>query len=266
MNSSLRSCLTLLLLCLPFEMAFALAIASSTLSVSNLRIVPTTGSVAFSGPPDVTARANAFNSLGESDSNGASGTGIDVQADASVTFATAHAEASAAAGSASIASAVNLGGQGNAAGVSFPGSLASVSGLFDLTGASGMVDVSFSIDVSGLLRGATDSLGSFDTDADASLEIDGTPVLFDFFSLSGGPGFPDTTLLILETLSATLSLDSALSHSYFLTAHGDPTGTNHQVPEPGAAALVLLALGLLRCCSATGVSPPRPPTQARPTA
>lgn len=255
MHTTLKQVLTrsglFLLLCVPFEMAFATVVASSTITVSNLRIAPATGTVAFSGPPDVSAFANAFNSLGESDSHGASGTGIDVQADAAVAFATGHAEASAAAGLASATSTLNLGGQGNEAGVSFPGSIASLSGLFDLTGVSGMVDVSFSMDLSALLHGFTDALGSFDADADASLEIDGMPVLFDFFSLSGGPNFPDTTQPFSETLSATLSLDSALSHFFILTAHDDVEGMN-SVPEPSTIALLLLGLGLLHGWSQIG--------------
>lgn len=246
-----RSGLFVLLLFLPLKSAFALVMASSTLSIFNLQIIPITGSVVFSGPPDVSASVNAsFNSLGETDSNGAFGTGIDVLANAAVTFAAGHAEASASAGTASVTSAINLGGNSNAAGVSSPGSVASLSGFFDLTGVSGMVDVAFSFDVSGLLHGFADSIGSFGTDFDASLEIDGTPMLFDFRSLSGGPNFPDTTQLFSETLSATVSLDSTQSHFYIWTAHSD-TFVSNTVPEPGTIALVLVALGLLQRCRRT---------------
>ena len=226
--------------------ASAFFIAGSALSVSRLQISPAAGSLVYAGPFDVFASSNAFNSLGDSDSNGNAGTGIDVQADAAVAAAAGHAAAAASAATLTASSLVSLGGMANAAAVSSPGSLASLFGSFDIGGTSGMIDVTLSIDVSASLHGLADALGSFSTDGDASLEIDGMPVLFDFFSLAGGPNFADTTQAISETLNATVSLDSSQSHFFVLTSHVDGGGQNTS-PEPGAFALAALGLGLLAC-------------------
>lgn len=246
-----------LLLCLPFQWALALVIASSTLGVRNLQITPAAGSVVFFGPPEVSAIvSSAFNSLGETDSNGAFGNGTDVSADATVSFATGHADTSASAGTLNVSSAVHLGGSSNAAGVSFPGSYASQSYLFGFTGVSGVVDVSFSMDLSGLLQAFANSQGSFDTDFDASAELDGMNILFRSAALSGGPNFTDATQLFAQTLSATIPLDSALSYFLIVTAHVETFASNG-VPEPGSLVLALLALGLLPVCSPRRGRPPR---------
>ncbi|MEF8734099.1 MAG: hypothetical protein V5B40_19940 [Candidatus Accumulibacter meliphilus] len=241
----------LLLLCLPVKTALALVVAGSTLGISNLQIIPAAGSVVFFGPSDVSAIvSSAFNSLGEADSNGEFGTGIDVSTDATVSFATGHAEASVGAGTLNVSSAINLGGNGNAAGVSSPGALGSLSFLFGFTGVSGLVDVTFSMDISSMLHAFADSLGSFDTDFDASLEVDGETILFSSGVLAGGPNFAATTQLNSQTLSATVPLDSTLSYFLIMTSHVDTEGSN-EVPEPGTLVLALVALALLPICSPT---------------
>lgn len=247
----------LLLLCFPFNTAFALAIASNALTISNIQITPAVGSVVFSGPRDVSAIVSvAFNSLGENVSDGHFGTGVDVSADATINFATGLAEASDSAGTVSVSNAINLGGNSNAAGVSFPGSFSSLSGLFNFTGVSGMTDVSFSMDINGMLNGFADSVGSFENDFIASLEIDGENVLFSFSALVGGPDFAADTQFVSQTLSATVSLDTAATYSFVVSAQSNVEGSN-SVPAPGTLALALIALTLLPVCSPTRGRQPR---------
>jgi len=233
-----------LLLCFPFSTVFAGVIANSALTISNLQIIPSVGSVMFSGPRDTSAIvSSAFNSLGENVSDGDFGTGTDVSADATVNFATGHAEASDSAGTLNVSSGINMGGNNNAAGVAFPGSLASLSGWFDLVGAIGMLDVTFSMDVSGMLSGFTDDLGDFETDFIASLDLDGENVLFLDVALVGGPNFSDVIPQFSQSLYATISLDSDVTHFFNLTAQSEGKGSN--MPEPGTMVLSLLALALL---------------------
>jgi hypothetical protein len=90
MGSAIRlvtqACLVALLLAVPGGAAFALAIVDSSLTISNLMIRPASGSASFETPLFTSAAANAFNSPGESVSNGNSGT-TDVSANAVVTDA-----------------------------------------------------------------------------------------------------------------------------------------------------------------------------------
>ena len=243
-RSTLAARLCLLLLLIPLTGANATVIASSSITLSNLTFTPTTGTVSLS-TPDAQAFTSAFNSLGQSVSNGNFGPGADVSANAVITWAEGHASATPSSGTLAATSLVNLVGSGGFAGVSSPGSLANLAGLFSLNGATGMVEVTLSMQVTGSLHGFADAAGTFSTDADASLEIDGASVLFDLFSLSGGPTFPDTTQPFSETLTATLLLDASQPHFFSWNAHTDTTG--HNLAAPGTLVMLLTGLGLLAC-------------------
>ena len=130
---------------------------------------------------------------------------------------------------------------------------------------SGVVDVTFSMDISSMLHAFTDGLGSFDTDYDAAADLNGDNILFSSAALAGGPDFPAATQLFSQTLSATVPLDSALSYSLIVTAHVDTFGSNN-VPEPGTLVLALVALGLLPICSPTRGRQPRKRSQPSPCA
>ena len=248
MNTMFRSTLAawfaVLLLLAPSPRANATAIASSSITLSNLTFTPASGTASTS-TPDAQAFTNAFNSLGQSLSDGNFGPGADVSANAVIASAEGHAFATASSGTLTAASLVALMGLDGFAGVSSPGSLANLAGLFFLNGVTGMVEVTVSMQVTGSLHGFADAAGMFSTDADASLEIDGTSVLFELFSLSGGPAFSDTTQPFSETLTATLLLDASQPHFYSWNAHTDTTGRS--LTAPGDLVMLLTGLGLLAC-------------------
>jgi hypothetical protein len=105
------------------------------------------------------------------------------------------------------------------AGVNVPGSDADLTGLFDITGAvTNPVNVTFSMQVSGLLHGVSDASGFLQVgDITAELVIDGAPVLFDFETLPWLPSipginnYPDTTIPISETLIGHIARPDGLA-------------------------------------------------------
>lgn len=245
----MRAGLVALGLAVPGGAAFAAAMVDSSLTISNLTIKPTSGTVSFETPLTTSATTHAFNSLGEEVSNGNSGTG-PVSAGAMVTFAQGTAQASTTSVGAS--ALVNIpSGRTVLAGVNVPGSDGDLSGLFDITGAStNPVNVTFSMQVSGSLSGVSDAAGLLQNgDLTAELDIDGTPVLFDFETLPGLPSvaginnYPITTVPILETLTGSASLDPTLSH--FFDMHADAEAQAFNIPEPGSLGLLLAGWGAL---------------------
>ena len=91
-----RAGLVALGLAVPHGAALALAMVDSSLTITNLTIMPASGSVSFELPTlSTSAATHAFNSLGEEVFNGNSGTG-PVSATAMVTFAQGTAMASTA--------------------------------------------------------------------------------------------------------------------------------------------------------------------------
>jgi hypothetical protein len=254
-----RAWLLALLLTVAGGAALAMAIVDSSLTISNLTITPATGSASFELPLNTSATTHAFNSLGEEVFDGNSGTGTDVSAIAMVTFAKGTAQALASNNSVSASALVNIPPDGTVlAGVSVPGSDGDLSGFFDITGASANpVNVTFSMHVSGSLHGVSDAAGFLQTgDLTAELDIDGTPVLFDFEalpelpSLVGINNYPNTTIPISETLAGTASLDPTFSH--FFDMHADAEAQAFNIAEPGSLSLLLAGLGVLAWRSGVG--------------
>jgi hypothetical protein len=248
----MRAGLVALLLAVPGGAALALAIVDSSLTISNLTITPASGSVSLELPLTTSATTHAFNSLGEELFDGNAGVGTDVSAMATVTFAQGTAHALASNNSVSAAASVNIPPDGTVlAGVNVPGSDGDLSGFFDITGAgTNPVDVTFSMQVSGSLHGVSDAVGFLQTgDLTAQLVIDGMSVLFDFVTLPGLPSlvginnYPDTTIPISETLSATVPLDPTFSH--FFDMHADAEAQAFNIAEPGSLSLLLAGLGAL---------------------
>jgi hypothetical protein len=245
-----RAGLVALLVAVPGGAAFAAAMVDSSLTISNLMITPASGSVSFELLTlSTSATTHAFNSLGEEVFNGNSGSGT-VTANATVTFAQGTAMASTSSVSAS--ASVNIPADGTVlAGVNVPGSDGDFSGLFDITGAStSSINVTFSMQVSGSLNGVSDAAGFLQNgDLTAELDIDGTPVLFDFETLNNLPSvaginnYPNTIMPISETLTATISLDPTVSH--FFDMHADAETQAFNIAEPGSLSLLLAGLGAL---------------------
>ena len=249
--SLMQACLVALMLAVPGRAVFAFAIVDSSLTISNLTITPASGSASFELPLSTSVTTHAFNSLGEEVFNGNSGTGTDVTANASVTYATGSAAALASNNSVSASASVNIPGGIVLAGVNVPGSDGDLSGFFDITGAStNPVDVTFSMQVSGSFSGVSDAFGFLQNgDLTAELDIDGTPVLFDFETLPGLPSvaginnYPNTTIPISETLTGNMLLDPTVSH--FFDMHADAEAQAFDIAEPGSLPLLLAGLGAL---------------------
>jgi hypothetical protein len=256
-----RACLVTLLLAVPGGAALALAIVDSSLTISNLTITPASGSASYLLPLDTSATTHAFNSLGEEVFDGNSGTGTDVSTNAVVTFAHGSAQARASNRSVSASASVNIPSGTVLAGVNVPGSDGDLSGFFDIIGAStNPVDVTFTMQVSGSLHGVSDASGFLQTgDLTAELDVDGTPVLFDFETLPGLPSlvginnYPNTTIPVSETLTATVSLDPTFSH--FFDMHADAEAQAFNIAEPGSLSLLLAGLGALAWRHRRGATP-----------
>ena len=125
-----RAGLVALLLSVPGGAVLAMAIVDSSLTISDLTITPATGTASFKLPLDTSAATNAFNSLGESVSNGNTGVGMDVSASAVVTDAQGSAQALASTNSVGASASENIPNGTVLAGVNVPRSDSNLSGFF----------------------------------------------------------------------------------------------------------------------------------------
>ncbi|BBJ24475.1 hypothetical protein [Candidatus Nitrotoga sp. AM1P] len=228
----------------------ATAIANSMLEFKNLSITPTAGGISLDGSWFFETFAHADNSLSQIDENFTPGSSPGtVSASGAVTWASATGTASAPNApsdflvSGSAQSDVNLPGPGAAA--AFGKSRSTLFNSFTLSGGGPNVDVQFAIDISGLLNVMTDAFGMFaQTQTVFTLEVDGTPILFQNNFLSIGPGDSDTqsfsTHLSNTVTLAAFDLDgSPLSHFLLLEAENDPRG---RIPEPPVGLLLITGL------------------------
>lgn len=234
----------LMLLAVP-RWAGALAVANSTIGFSNLSITPSAGVVTLDGPWLFETFAHADNSLGETASSpyafGLSpGT---TSAAASVTWANGSASASAKgdplnpAISGTASASVDIPGCGPAA--AFGNSRSTFQNFFTLSGGGNNVDVGFSIDISGALNLLTDACGVFAfTETVFTLEVDGTPGLFDHRWFEIGPSNAYNPPPFSLPLSGTIKDLVSGTHFLLLQAETDPRG---RVPEPPSLALLLIA-------------------------
>lgn len=233
--------------------ASAMAIANSTLDFKNLSITPVAGGISLDGPWFLETFAHADNSLGQIDEHFTPGNSPGtVSASAVVTWASATGTATVpndppdflVTGSAQ--SDVNLPGPGAAA--AFGKSRSTLFNFFTLSGGGPSVDVQFAIDISGLLNVMTDAFGVFaQTETIFTLEVDGTPILFNREFLSIGRLDADSkafsTHLSNTVTLAAFDLDgSPLSHFLLLEAETDPRG---RIPEPPVGLLLITGLAAL---------------------
>lgn len=214
--------------------------AIANLQFLNLQIIPAAGILVFSGASDLgfadlSAFAEANNSLGETVQDFAAATLGTVAANAAVTHATAHGEASAlgtggAAGNSTIPGSVDLHadttGRGN------------YSALFHITGGTGPVNVDFSAVLSGLVSVLTDSYGIASAEAIFSLQVDGDPVLF--FQSQHSIGNSDSVSdPIAAALADTRTLTYGTSYQLVIEADAETSATTTAVPEPSAFLMLL---------------------------
>ena len=233
--------------------ASATAIANSTLNFKNLSITPKAGGISLDGPWFLETFAHADNSLGQIDEHFMPGNSPGtVSASAAVTWASATGTASApndppdflVTGSAQ--SDVNIPGCGPAA--AFSNGRGTLFNSFTLSSGGPNVDVQFAIDISGLLNVMTDACGIFArTETVFTLEVDGTPILFNREFLSIGrldaDSKPVSTRLSNTVTLATLDLEGLpLSHFLLLEVDSESAGA---VPEPPVVLLLITGLAAL---------------------
>lgn len=223
---------------LPVRHAVADASASSQLSVDSLSITPDAGTflLLFSWEPSVFAQAG-------SDNQYLSGNGT---VNATGDYSSANGQVSTP-----LTLTLDVSGQGNA-GAEVPGQidasdsavgLSSMVSTFEITGGSGSVNVSFSTLLTGALSVFTDEYGqSAYAEGVLTLEVDGTPVLFNDTYFDIGPSSSDGTSL-LTTLTGSMSLQ--YDTPYDLGLYLDTEAIVSNVPEPAAGTLVLAGMILL---------------------
>jgi hypothetical protein len=162
-NASPLSALLLMAVLLVFvSSTHATAIATGSISVSNLTIAPTSGAAVFGTLWTAQSFAQAQNSLCGCDSQFSSSLGGTAQADAMVAFAQGHALTDAAGLSLSASDAVNISGAGVMAANAI-GQSTLFNTTFSITGGTGPVDVTFSALLSMSQFLFTDPAGVFAT-------------------------------------------------------------------------------------------------------
>ena len=221
-------------------------VIDSSLSLTQLQILPSAGSVQFFSPFNASAFAQVFDSLGGADQQFNSVDDGATSASASTTFAHATASASALSMTASTTAGVNI-PQITADAGTAPGSpYGLLQGLFEITGATGPISVQFkaSLDVHQFL--STSGGGQLATsEAIFNLllpDISGDPILFFDDLRSIGPNDSSAS-----SSSATLSGFVMLQPDtpYYLIANTDPdVFGSSSVPEPSSFWLSLAVLGV----------------------
>jgi hypothetical protein len=222
--------------------ALATAIATGSVSVTNLTITPTSGTVVFGTPWTAQSFAQAQNSLCGCDSQFNSSLGGTAQADAMVLFAQGHALTDASGLTLSASDAVNISGAGVMAANAI-GQSTLFNTAFSITGGSGSVDVTFSALLNMAQFLFTDPNGVFArNDTSFQLSIDGQTLLF--MDLSNQIG-SNATLSdgFSGSLSDTVTLNFDQNYTLFGTAEDDPSG--YDTPEPPSGSLLLLGAALL---------------------
>jgi YD repeat-containing protein len=245
--------LTLLLLglCLALPPGVqATALTTSSVSFSNLSIVPQSGSVTVLDTWTVQALTQGQNSLGASDAR------FDQQvspgtatAGAMVTYATSYGQASAlhttpdltVTGLAS--STVNI--PGSNVTEAFATGRGTLVNTFMITGGTGAVTVQFGANMLVNLHVRTDASGlQADTEITFHLDVNGDPQLFSTAALSIGRS-DEAWLSVSPSLTSALTL--AYNTPYFLVLEVDSESHGRNdvaVPEPSATLLLVLGGGL----------------------
>lgn len=213
----------------------ATAIATGSITITNLTITASTGTVVFGGPWTAQAFAQGQNSLCGCYSQFDSSNGGTAQADAMVMFAHGHALADAASLNMSASAATNVAGAGvMAANATGQPNLFST---FFITGTSGPVSLTFSAMVDITQSLFTDAAGvSALSDASYSLSLDGQNVLFmnSFNQIGSSSSWSNT---FSGTLTDTVILNP--DQTYTLTSASDTDETSHDTPEPATGLLTL---------------------------
>lgn len=223
----------------------ATAIATGSISVTNLTITPASGTVTYGKSWTAQAFAQAQNSLCGCDSQFNSSVGGRAQADAMVMLAQGHALADAASLNQSASAVTNISAAGVMA-ANATGQPTIFNTSFSVTGGSGPVNVTFSAMVDLTQSLFTDAAGvSALSDASYALSLDGQNVLFiDSFNQIGSSS--SWSNRFSGGLSDTITLN--FNQTYALYSAADTDETSYDTPEPPTGSLMLLgvAAGFVR--------------------
>jgi hypothetical protein len=235
-----------LLLCIP-EVGYADAVALTSISFSNLQILPSTGTVQFQDVWSSQAFAQAQNSNGEVDSQFTPSTGGTSSITATVTYAGASGTAvvaplsGAASSNASIPGTVNVEADSTGTGT--------LSNSFQITGGTGSVDVTFSVLIDSSNSVTTDQFGVLaETETVFGLEVNGQPALppFDQLLVVVGPSSSNSSTFD-GTLSNTVTLNFGTTYSLVAEADSESQAID-TTPEPATASLAIIGLAALGAC------------------
>jgi hypothetical protein len=233
-------------------------VVSSSLDLSQLQIVPTEGTVEFLSPWTAQVFVQAQDSLGGLDQHFNSVNDSATSASASTALANASGAASFQSLGASAASGVNIpdisANASSSSNGSFPGSL---SGTFEIVGATGPVTVVFKAPLM-----VNQFLSANGAGISASSEVifnllspdinGGSPLLFFDNPLSIGP---NDSISFAASPMLTDSVTLQPNTPYFLIAEVDAESSGlSAVPEPSFLLLIALGLSVLLAAHTAGRS------------
>src|SRR5580658_5623895 len=98
--------------------------------------------------------------------------------------------------------------------------------MFDITGATGLVNVTFSAVINGTLNLGADAYGVFGLgETDFSLSVNGDPILFSDLILTVGPNQSQSGG-VSETITGTMTLEANTDYNLWLEADSETTVVN----------------------------------------
>ncbi len=226
--------------------AYADAISTTSVSLTNLQIVPTSGTIVFSTPKTIAGAAAALNRFDE-ESGDSSESPTRAEASASVNFASANA----------VSDFTNLFLNANT-NVMLSGccsanteAAAVLRQNFMIVGGSGNVDVTFSALMQTMQNLLTDQLGLSATSiATLTLQVL-DPVSFasiSSFSFDSNLriGANDSTALEMQRqLSHIVTLQFDQEYHLFIHLHATSRGAQEPIPEPATMVLLVSGLGFM---------------------
>jgi RHS repeat-associated protein len=233
---------SLLLLAGPF--ARATIFVEATSSFSGVTIDPTSGSVEYLAALQSSAYAQAGANAQYDSIDPSTATITDVPVPGGLATGTGSASASSLTGSSGATGFV----PGTTAGFDTSAGRASINGEFEIIGASGAVNVTFSTVISGELNLSSDAYGvSGQGETDFALSVDGNPVLFNDQILTIGPDQTQSGT-VSETLTASMTLTADTPYFFVGEADAETDVVNSSVPavpEPAEVSLVVEGLAIL---------------------
>jgi hypothetical protein len=235
-------------------------IVNTSISLTNLQILPASGTLDLLSPLTASAYASVFNSLGGADSqfntidNGAT------SASASTAYATANTAASATALTTSASNAVNLPGIDATAGTVGPGPYGSLCGgnvapcfnaggfeIMDSSGAKNPVSVVFNSTLSYSQLLVTNAYG-LSASSEVIFQLDlpdiGQMLFLDNPLSISGPN-QNAVAAGNPVLSMSTTLVTNTVYSLFIEADAESSGVDSRTPEPSSIFLAAAGLAML---------------------